>query len=103
MIPALLLAHFCLRPSIETGPAQPVPFSSVVIDDRYWSPRQRVNRAASVPHCLDMLDKAGNLRNFDLAAAGARTGFQGFVFNDSDVYKVIKGRPILSFYIPTRP
>jgi DUF1680 family protein len=73
------------------APAHPVPFTNVQIDDRYWRPRQQVNRIASVPHCLDMLEKAGNLSNFDLAARGARNGFRGFVFNDSDVYKVIQG------------
>jgi DUF1680 family protein len=38
-----------------------------------------------------MLEKAGDIHNFELVVAGAHTGRRGFVFQDSDVYKVIQG------------
>lgn len=73
------------------APAQPVPFTQVHINDRFWTPRQNVNATATVWHCLEMLDKVGDLHNFELAAQGARIGYKGYVFNDSDTYKVLQG------------
>lgn len=68
-----------------------VPFTQVEIRDRFWSPRRETNRKVSLAHSLDMLEKAGNIRNLELAAQGAREGFVGgFVFQDSDLYKVIE-------------
>ncbi|HWD39330.1 MAG TPA: beta-L-arabinofuranosidase domain-containing protein [Fimbriimonas sp.] len=69
----------------------PIPCTQVHIRDHFWTPRQEINRAASVQHCLDMIAEAGDVHNFELAASGARTGRRGFVFQDSDVYKVIEG------------
>ena len=39
---------------------------------------------------IDDLVEAGNIRNFELAAAGKREGFSGPVFMDSDVYKALE-------------
>ena len=50
---------------------KPVPFNQVRIQDAFWSPRRETNRTVSIPHNLDMLEKAGNIKNFELAAAGA--------------------------------
>lgn len=67
-----------------------VSFTDVEISDKFWKPRQETNRIASIPVNLENLVKAGNIKNFELAAAGARTGFQGPVFMDSDLYKAIE-------------
>lgn len=67
-----------------------VPFTDVTISDRFWAPRQAINRTVSIPHSLDMLEKAGNMANFDLAAQGKREGYHGPVFMDSDVYKALE-------------
>jgi DUF1680 family protein len=79
---------------------QAVPFTRVEIKDAFWAPRQEVNRQVSIPHSLDMLEKYGNLRNFTLAAQGARKGFTGFVFADSDVYKTLEAA---SYALATNP
>lgn len=51
---------------------------------------QRVNRDATLAHCVDQLEASGALANLRIAA-GAETGaFRGFVFADSDVYKVLE-------------
>ncbi len=86
MITALLL-------SIAAGSTglQAVPFTQVHIQDRFWSLRQEINRRSSVPHSLDELIKTGDLENFKLAGEGAKEGRKGFVFQDSDAYKVIEG------------
>jgi DUF1680 family protein len=67
-----------------------VPFTSVTIDDTFWKPRQDTNRQVSIPHSFDMLEKAGNIHDLELAASHAREGFSGPVFIDSDLYKAIE-------------
>jgi DUF1680 family protein len=79
---------------------QGVPFSEVRVKDTFWAPRQEVNRTASIPVNLEMLEKAGNLPNLRLAAAGAREGYTGPVFMDSDVYKALEAA---SYALATHP
>lgn len=69
---------------------KPVPFTKVRIEDAFWAPRREINRKVSLPHSLDMLEKAGNVKDFELAASGARSGFVGPVFMDSDLYKTLE-------------
>lgn len=70
---------------------QPVPFTQVTIKDRFWQPRQEVNRTATVDQCLKQLEKVGNFANYELVKAGKRSGYKGYIFTDSDVYKVLEG------------
>jgi len=70
---------------------KPVPFTAVAINDRFWSPRQKVNATKTLQHCFKMLKEYGNVHNLKLAIGGEKTGFRGFVFNDSDLYKVLEG------------
>ncbi len=67
-----------------------VPFTNVRIDDSFWAPRIETNRTVSLPHSLQMLKKAGNIKDLELAAAGTREGYQGPVFIDSDLYKALE-------------
>ena len=78
----------------------PVPFTQVTISDKFWTPRRETNRTVSLPHSLDMLEKAGNVKDFELAAAGAHTGYQGPVFMDSDLYKTLEA---VSYSLATNP
>lgn len=77
-----------------------VPFNQVQINDSFWTPRRETNRLVSIPHNLDMLVKAGNIRNFELAAAHEHTGYSGPVFMDSDLYK---GMEAASYSLATNP
>lgn len=90
----LLSASAGAAPPAQRGRTMPtltaVPFTRVTIRDRFWAPRRQTNRKVSIPHSLDMLEKAGNVRNFEIAAAGAREGYSGPVFMDSDLYKAIE-------------
>ncbi len=79
---------------------RPVPFTQVQVKGGFWGPRVETNRTASIPHGLDELEKAGNIHNFELAAEHARAGYKGFVFNDSDVYKVLEAA---SYALATHP
>ena len=83
----LMLAGPCAQP-IAAGEAvalpklRAVPFTDVVIADSFWAPRRATNRLASIPANLAMLEKSGNLRNFELAGAGATAGGTGAVSPD---------------------
>ena len=79
---------------------EPVPFTDVVIRDRFWQPRQETNRKASVQHCLKMLEDAGNFLVFNLAKEGKREGYKGLLFTDSDMYKVMEG---IAYTLATHP
>jgi hypothetical protein len=77
-----------------------VPFTQVRITDSFWAPRQETNRLASIPVNLAMLEKSGNIRNLELAAAHSFTGFTGPVFMDSDIYKALEAA---SYSLATHP
>lgn len=77
-----------------------VPLTDVEIHDAFWSPRLETNRTATIPHCMNMLEQKGYMRNFELAAAGAREGYSGPVFMDSDAYKVFEAA---SYSLATHP
>lgn len=70
---------------------QPVPASAVEIDDAFWAPRLERCIDVTLPHCLEALETTGRLRNFDRAAGRIPGDFEGYYFNDSDVYKVLEG------------
>jgi uncharacterized protein len=93
----LALAWLCFATVSSLAAAEPslvklraVPFSDVTIHDSFWSPRQEVNRTTSIPLNFEMLEKSGNLKNLDLAASRATSGFIGPVFMDSDVHKALE-------------
>ncbi|WP_165072937.1 glycoside hydrolase family 127 protein [Paludisphaera rhizosphaerae] len=69
---------------------QGVPFTDVAIADAFWAPRIETNRTVSIPLSLAKLDEYGNLANLDLAARGAKSGYKGPVFMDSDLYKALE-------------
>src|SRR6476646_9319652 len=79
---------------------EPVPFTDVTIQDRFWTPRQEINRTVTVEHCLSMLEQAGNFENFRLAAKGKHDGYHGPVYMDSDLYKALEG---FSYSLATHP
>jgi uncharacterized protein len=51
---------------------------------------QQRNRASSLPLALGQLGAPGNLGNLRLAIAGAREGYRGPLFMDSDIYKTLE-------------
>jgi DUF1680 family protein len=69
---------------------RPISFAQVEIDDEFWSKRQQTNRAATLPHLFEELERAGNIPNLRLAAEGKCEGYQGPVYMDSDLYKALE-------------
>lgn len=68
-----------------------VPFTAVKLQDGFWTPRLRTNREVSLPHNFKWCEQTGRISNFAKAGKLVEGKFEGIVFNDSDVYKVLEG------------
>jgi DUF1680 family protein len=81
-----------IAPVVPTrGVLRPLGLDEVRITSGFWSERQEVNRAATLPHIEYWLEREGWLGNFDLAAAGTLpAGRRGREFSDSEVYKYLE-------------
>jgi len=95
-IPACIICTFillsCSQNRIKDYPIQPVPFTSVHIEDQFWAPRIETNRAVTIPHAFAQSEKTGRIANFSVAGGALQGGQQGsYPFDDSDVYKIIEG------------
>ncbi len=86
--------------SQQLAKLEPVPFTKVTIQDRFWSPRQEINRKITVQHSFAMLERAGNFLDLQLAADRKREGYKGLLFTDSDLYKVLEG---VAYTLATHP
>lgn len=59
--------------------------------DGFWGRRQAVNAAATLAHCLEWMERLGWLANFDrVARSEALEERTGWVFSDSEVYKLLE-------------
>jgi len=74
---------------------RPVSYRQVRLRDSFWAPRQRINREATVPHLFRELERAGQVSNFERAAAGAKEGYRGPVYMDSDLYKSLEAAALV--------
>lgn len=72
-----------------------VTFENVQLNDEFWMPRQEINATASLDKAILEIEKStGGEPNFDNAIKKLNgepyKEFQGFVFQDSDIYKSIE-------------
>jgi DUF1680 family protein len=67
-----------------------IPLSQIQVIDPFWSRYQRALVELGLPAQFRQIVETGRLRNFERAAAGERGNFDGYRFNDSDVYKWIE-------------
>ena len=86
-------------------PMNAVPFTRVVIDDQFWSPRQETNRKVTIPYVQSMSEKTGRFDSFELAKADLEGGWKFGMPNppiywDSDVAKWIEAA---SYSLATHP
>ncbi len=94
-ITATLLAQTAAKPA-GIDSIVPVPYQQVTIDGPFWSPRLSAIRRGTLAANRHQCDITGRLANFDNAAKKLRGekdvgAFEGLLFNDSDVYKMIEG------------
>jgi len=66
---------------------QTLDFRSVSLNKGFWTKRVEVNRSVSLRFGFEMLIKAGNFDNLRIAAGSMCGNYQGYVFQDSDIYK----------------
>jgi DUF1680 family protein len=77
----------------EFSALRPLGLDSVTITSGEWSDWQKANRATTIPHTLDWLERDGtvdNLRRLDPDAVDASER-RGLWFTDSDLYKELEG------------
>lgn len=72
-------------------PVQPVAFTDVQLDDEFWSPRVETNRTVTIPYDFRKCEETGRIDNFVKAAGQMPGKYEGYAFNDSDVFKVVEG------------
>ena len=68
----------------------PISYKDVKVDAGFWSSRLEANRKATIPHGFRMLREHGYEENFIRAGERLEGGFQGLVYQDSDVYKLLE-------------
>ena len=87
------LAFSCAKKENETvGHLNPVPFTSVHLNDQFWAPKIEINRTVSIPSAFKKCEETGRMDNFALAGGLIKGEHQGdFPFDDTDVYKVLEG------------
>lgn len=72
-------------------PITPVPFSKVVIQDEFWSPKIKTNHEVTIPIAIQKSRETGRIDNFKIAGGMQDGQFcSEYPFDDSDVYKIIE-------------
>jgi DUF1680 family protein len=71
---------------------QPVDFSQVTINDRFWAPRLKIHATVTLDACIDQCrNQTARISNFEKAADLKEGTHEGIFFDDSDVYKAMEG------------
>lgn len=82
----------CLPLATERLALQPLDVTAVRITDGPWARWQAANRTTTIPHGLHWLEKDGVIDNFRrLIGESDAPERRGWVFCDSDLYKVLEG------------
>jgi DUF1680 family protein len=69
---------------------RPVSMRAVTLEDSFWAPLLEKLRDVTLPSQYQQLEKTGRIDNFRRAAGKVDQPFQGWFFNDSDVYKWVE-------------
>ncbi len=78
-------------------PFQPIPFTSVHLNDEFWAPRIEINRTTTIPVAFQQCERSQRVYHFERAAKALRgepledKRPPGYPFDDTDLYKVIEG------------
>jgi DUF1680 family protein len=66
---------------------KPVPINNISLLEGFWLDRIRKNNSITIFTQYEQLESTGGFDNFRRLTKESPESFQGFVFNDSDVYK----------------
>lgn len=73
-------------------PYQKVPLKDVSVNDGFWSPRLKTHTQSTIPAAIvQVRDSTSRIANFEIAAGAKKGKYNGLVWDDSDVYKVMEG------------
>jgi hypothetical protein len=76
----------------EGYPYKQVHFKDVKINDEFWLPRLKAHREGTIPAAITQVrDSTARISNFEIAAGIKKGKYNGLVWDDSDVYKVMEG------------
>lgn len=76
----------------EGYPYKMVPFKDVKITDNFWSARLKAHKNGTIPAAITQVrDSTARVRNFEIAAGEKKGKYEGVVWDDSDLYKVMEG------------
>jgi DUF1680 family protein len=64
-----------------------LPLNHLKLTDAFWAPRQAQLVEVTLPHQWEQLEATGRLENFRRVIRKEQGKFEGYYFNDSDVYK----------------
>ncbi len=68
-----------------------IPMSQIRLTDPFWLDWQKAFLNVGFEHQWKQCEDTGRLENFRRAGRGETTGHQGYIYNDSDVYKLLEG------------
>jgi len=74
----------------EYARLRPVSLRAVSLKDSFWAPRLNKLRKVTLPSQYQQLEETSRIDNFRRAAGGRDQPFEGWFFNDSDVYKWVE-------------
>src|SRR4030066_708604 len=66
---------------------KPVSIKDVSLDGGFWHDRVHINQSVTLQTQYNLLESTGRLDNFRRVSGEVNKPYQGFLFNDSDVYK----------------
>jgi DUF1680 family protein len=69
---------------------KPVPIKNITLDDGFWQYRIKLNHTVTLQTQYQQLESTGRFDNFRRVAGEINKPYQGYVFNDSDVYKWVE-------------
>ncbi|MCP9761985.1 glycoside hydrolase family 127 protein [Lacihabitans soyangensis] len=72
-------------------PYQGITFNKVHLNDNFWLPKIEINRTETISWSFHQSKITGRIKNFEQAAARSGKLCGVYVFDDSDVYKIIEG------------
>ena len=64
---------------------QAVPFTSVHVQDGFWTPRLETNSRVTIPYCFKKCEDTGRINNFAKAAGKMRLEGKEYVVQDGDI------------------
>lgn len=69
---------------------QPLAYTAVRLTDPFWAPRLETNRKVTIWHELEQCEITRRISDFAAAAGKGGPRSDGYLFNDSDLYKVLE-------------